>query len=67
MKILLHSALLSLALMFAVSAPAHAQSNPPLRQQAPVPTAPEVDPSMAVVGLSLLGGTLAVVRARRRK
>lgn len=28
--------------------------------------APEVDPSMALGGLSLLGGTLTVLRARRR-
>jgi hypothetical protein len=28
-------------------------------------TAPEVDPSMAIGGLTLLGGTLAVVRARK--
>lgn len=30
-------------------------------------TAPEVDPSLAVAGISLLAGTLAVVRTRNRK
>jgi hypothetical protein len=29
--------------------------------------APEVDPSLAVAGISLLTGTLTVMRARRRK
>jgi LPXTG-motif cell wall-anchored protein len=29
--------------------------------------APEVDPSMAFAGLTLLGGTLTVLRSRRRK
>jgi LPXTG-motif cell wall-anchored protein len=29
--------------------------------------APELDISLAAAGISLLGGTLAVVRARRRK
>lgn len=28
---------------------------------------PEVDPSLAVSGLALLGGTLAVLRVRRKK
>ena len=28
---------------------------------------PEVDPSLAIGGLTLLAGTLAVMRARRRK
>jgi len=30
-------------------------------------TAPEVDPSLAVGGLALLGGTLALLRARHRE
>jgi len=30
-------------------------------------TAPEVDPSLAIGGLTLLGGTLTVLRSRRRK
>ena len=29
-------------------------------------TAPEVDPSLAIGGITLLGGTIAVARARRR-
>ena len=29
-------------------------------------TAPEVDPSLAIGGFTLLGGTIAVARARRR-
>lgn len=31
------------------------------------PKAPEVDPSLAVVGFSLLAGSLTVLRARNRK
>ena len=30
-------------------------------------TAPEVDPTLATVGVSLLAGTLTVLRARKRK
>jgi LPXTG-motif cell wall-anchored protein len=30
-------------------------------------TAPEVDPSLAIGGLTMLGGTLTVLRSRRRK
>jgi hypothetical protein len=32
----------------------------------PCRTAPEVDPSMAVVGISLLAGSIAILRARSR-
>jgi LPXTG-motif cell wall-anchored protein len=28
---------------------------------------PEIDPSLAITGLTLLGGSLAVLRARRKK
>ena len=33
----------------------------------PENTAPEIDPGMAVGSLSMIGGTLAVLRSRRRK
>jgi hypothetical protein len=33
----------------------------------PTHTAPELDPSLAIGGLTLLAGSLAVVRARRSK
>ena len=31
------------------------------------PSAPEVDPSLAIGGLTLLAGTIAVLRIRRKK
>lgn len=31
------------------------------------PATPEVDPSLAITALSLLGGTLAVLRVRHKK
>lgn len=31
------------------------------------PTKPEIDPSLAISGLTLLAGTLAVLRVRRSK
>jgi hypothetical protein len=62
MKNLLQCAFLTLALLVAASTVATAQASGPLRQ-----SAPEVDPSLAVVGISLLAGTLTVARARRRK
>ncbi len=33
----------------------------------PAPAAPEVDPGMALSALTLLGGTLAVARTRRKQ
>jgi LPXTG-motif cell wall-anchored protein len=56
------------ALALSVCSQAHAhergnKNNPPDCPN----TAPEVDPSMAIGGLTLLGGTLTVLRARRTK
>jgi hypothetical protein len=36
-------------------------------QPDPPKSAPEVDPSLAISGLTLLGGTLTVLRSLRRK
>ena len=53
--------------------PAHppAGGPPPPPRNGPHPpapaTAPEVDPSLAIVGISFLTGTLTVLRVRRRK
>lgn len=52
----------ALALRFAPPPP------PPPPQPQPKPhTAPEIDGAMAASGLALLGGSLVVVRARRKK
>jgi hypothetical protein len=42
----------------------HHDHDPPKPQPR---TAPEVDPGLAIAGISLLGGTIAVLRARRSK
>ena len=64
--------LLTLALVLALSPRAQAHDH---RQPPPPPppprcdhpgVAPEVDPSLAFGGLTLLGGTLTVLRAKRR-
>jgi LPXTG-motif cell wall-anchored protein len=61
------------ALALSVSSQAHAfgdkhEGHGPNYNQPDCPnTAPEVDPSMAIGGLTMLGGTLAVLRARRSK
>jgi LPXTG-motif cell wall-anchored protein len=34
---------------------------------APIHKGPEIDPSLAVAGLTLLAGTIAVLRTRRKK
>ena len=52
---------LVLALGSSVAAHAHHHQDPP-----PAPAAPEVDPSLAIGGFTLLAGTIAVARARRR-
>jgi hypothetical protein len=59
MKLLKYS-FLALALILGVSTAAHA--DPWWQHQAP-----EVDPGLAISGLTLLGGTLTVLRARRSK
>jgi hypothetical protein len=57
MKSLLKSALVMLGIALCTSTAAYA--GPGL--------APEIDPNMAVCGLTLLAGTLAVSRIRRKK
>ncbi len=66
---------LALALSLSVSAKAHAHGDDRHHPPPPPPppskcggdrVAPEVDPSLAMGGLTLLGGTLTVLRARRR-
>ena len=51
--------------------PAGGPPPPPPNDHHPTPpapaTAPEVDPSLAIVGISFLAGTLTVLRVRRRK
>jgi hypothetical protein len=66
MRSLIKFALLTVVVAFGASIAATAE--------APCPSwnrdchkAPEMDLGLAVAGISLLGGTLAVVRARRRK
>jgi LPXTG-motif cell wall-anchored protein len=62
------SSTLMLALALLLSTPAFAHHHP---DTPPPPggsgTAPEVDPSLAIAGISFLGGSLAVLRSRRRK
>jgi hypothetical protein len=73
MKTLMKFAVVALALGF--SASAHARGGPPTSQLPPqAPSnpvnpnvAPEVDPSLAICGFTLLGGTLTVLRSRRRR
>ncbi len=71
MKTALKSSLFALTLALALSPMAQAHDDhghhgpkPPCD---PPNTAPEVDPSMAFAGLTLLGGTLTVLRSRRSK
>jgi LPXTG-motif cell wall-anchored protein len=71
MNSILKFALLILVLAVGVNTAAHAtpaaspcaSTNPSCKPK----TAPEVDPSLAAVGVSLLAGTLTVLRARKRK
>jgi hypothetical protein len=71
------SSALVLGMVLLMSAPAfargHQGGNPP-NPPTPSPTwgggsgaAPEVDPSLAVAGISFLAGSLAVLRSRRNK
>jgi len=57
---------LGLALVVGASATANASPRDSWHHDHPQ-HAPEVDPALAISGLSLLGGTLTVLRARRRK
>ena len=68
MKKVLKYSLFGLALAVGASATAHA--DPWRRHDAhrlEARTAPEVDPALAVSGLALLGGAIAVLNARLRK
>lgn len=57
-----------LVLGLALGAVSAAHADPSYWHKTPPPaTAPEVDPGMAVSGITLLAGTLTVLRARRRK
>jgi hypothetical protein len=71
MKKFLEYAVLTFIMAFWASSIAGAQANhkPPTPPPPPPKTkpAPEVDPGMAASGLSLLFGTLAVLRGRNRK
>ena len=75
MRNLLKHTLLIFALALCASSAAFATSSP---TPAPVPcstadlkckpaAAPEIEPGLAVVGVAVLAGGLAVLRARRRK
>ena len=66
--------LLAFALVLSVSPRAHAFGGhnygpppPPPSPRSPARTAPEVDPSLALGGFTLLGGALTVMRSRRKK
>jgi hypothetical protein len=74
MKKVLKCSFLGLALAVAATGAAHAQngggggtSGPPGGGPIAPHQAPEVDPALAIGGLSLVGGTIAVLRAKRRK
>ena len=75
MKKVLKYLFLGLALVVGASAAANASPVTPAHSASPLTPwhhdplqqAPEVDPALAISGLSLLGGTLTVLRARRRK
>ncbi|HEX4320737.1 MAG TPA: LPXTG cell wall anchor domain-containing protein [Acidobacteriaceae bacterium] len=63
MKNSLKLSLFALALALVATPRAHARPQP----VSPSPrTAPEVDPSLAIGGLTLLGGSLTVLRSRRK-
>lgn len=72
MKMLLRYSFLALGLALGASTAAHA--DPSWWQPSPGPTpnpspseAPEVDPSLAISGFSLVAGALVVMRSRARK
>jgi hypothetical protein len=66
MKNFVKFALLTLVLAFGASTAANAAPCATTNFNCK-PSAPEVDPSLAAAGISLLAGTLTVVRARSRK
>jgi len=70
MKSALKYSILASALALSTSTLAHARDRDEhFQPQRPVcgNTAPEVDPSLAISGLMLLGGSVTVLRARRRQ
>jgi hypothetical protein len=69
-SILKYSMTLVLALGSSTFAMAHDRHTPPPPPPPPPcdpPSAPEVDPGMALSGLTLLGGSIAVLRASRKQ
>jgi hypothetical protein len=68
MKNILKYALLTSILAFSGSIVANAVPTYTHREpSARMNVAPEVDPALAIIGISLLAGTLTVMRARRNK
>lgn len=76
MKSLTKYVLLTLVLAFGASTAANAKTDrwwsPPTWDRKPLksdptPVAPEVDPSLAIGGISLLAGGLTILRARKGK
>ena len=67
MRNLIKLALLTVVVAFGASVAANATPCPSTRPNCNTSPAPEVDPSLAGAGIALLGGTLVVLRARRRK
>jgi hypothetical protein len=66
------SSTLVLGMVLALSSPAFAHRPwgpppPPNSPATPTGAAPEVDPSLAIAGISFLAGSLAVLRSRLRK
>ena len=68
MKTLLKYSLLA-ALVIGLNSAAYAKPDKDKHRKDPDPphTAPEVDAALAAGGLALLGGTIAVLRARRAR
>ena len=64
MKMMQKHLLLALLLLLTAVPMAHAHKTPPKPEPK---TAPEVDPALALSGLTLLAGSLVVARARRSK
>jgi hypothetical protein len=60
------SSAIVLGMVLLMSAPAFAHGNG-RTPSGPSGAAPEVDPSLAVAGISFLAGSLAVLRSRRNK
>lgn len=69
MKNFQKKSVLVLGLILVMGTVVHASPAPPSPPSAPTPAtpkrAPEIDPSLAISGVALLAGSLAVLRARR--